>query len=53
MSIRENIQFCHHFNLDEYLRIWVDEYGAEPHPYQKGAFLVEGLPFYATEQSDA
>ena len=52
MSVRENIQFFHPFNPDEYLRILVDEYGAEPYTNQENAFLVEGLPFYAPKKSD-
>jgi len=52
MSIRENIQFFHRVDSNEYLRILVDEYGAQPHPIQQGAFLVDGLPFYAPQQND-
>lgn len=52
MSIRENIQFFHRFDPDEYLRILIDEHGAEPHPNQDDAFLVEGLPFYAPKQTE-
>ena len=51
MSIRENIQVFHHFDPDEYLRILIDEYGAECHPNQENAFMVEELPFYAPQQS--
>ncbi len=50
MSIRENIQFFHRVDPSEYLRILLDEYGAQPHPRQPGAFLVDGLPFYAPQQ---
>lgn len=52
MSIRENIQFFHRFDPGEYLRILLDEYGAQPHPRQPGAFLVDGLPFYSPQQAE-
>jgi hypothetical protein len=52
MSIRENIQFFHCIDMGEYLRILVDEYGAQSHPRQPGAFLIEGLPFYAPQHAE-
>ena len=52
MSIRENIQFFHRVDPSEYLRILLDEYGAQPHPRQPGAFLIDGLPFYAPQHVD-
>jgi hypothetical protein len=52
MSIRENIQFFHRVDPNEFLHILIDEYGAQPHPRQPGAFLIEGLPFYAPQQAE-
>jgi len=52
MSIRENIQCFSLFDPSEYLKILIDEYGAERHPSQEGAFLIDGLPFYAPKQSN-
>ena len=51
MSIRENIQFFHRVDPNEYLRVLIDEYKAQPHPHQPGAFLVDGLPFYPPQQA--
>jgi hypothetical protein len=52
MSIRENIQCFHRVDPNEYLRILIDEYGAQPHPNQENAFLVDGLPFYSPQQAE-
>ena len=52
MSIRENIQLFHRVDPTEYLRVLVDEYGAQPHPRQQNAFLIDGLPFYPPQQVD-
>ena len=52
MSVRENIQFFHQFDVDTYLSILKDEYGAKEHPKQPGSYLVEDLPFYAPKIMD-
>lgn len=46
MSVRENIQFFHQFDLDTYLEILKADYGAREHPTQSGCYLIDELPFY-------
>jgi hypothetical protein len=52
MSIRENIQCFHHVDPNEYLRILIDEYGAQPHPHQPDAFLIKGFTFYPPQHAE-
>jgi len=52
MSIRENIQFFHHFDVDTYLSFLREESCAQKHPEQAGAYLLDDLPFYAPKQID-
>lgn len=54
MSIRENIEIFHHFDIEEYLNVLKDEFHAREHPAQPGSFLVEepGLPFYKPKQME-
>lgn len=46
MSVRENMQFFHHFDIDDYLETLKAEHGAREHPSQAGCYLVDELPFY-------
>lgn len=46
MSVRENIQFFHQFDVDTYLEILKEERGAIDHPNQDECYLIDGLPFY-------
>jgi hypothetical protein len=50
MSLKENIQFFHKFDSDDYLAILLEEYDAREHPSQSNAFLIDDLPFYKPEQ---
>jgi len=52
MSIRENIQFHHRLDPEEYLEVLKNEYEVRNHPAQKDAFLIgdPGLPFYKPKQ---
>ena len=52
MSVRENIQIFHQFDIDTYLEILKSENGAKEHPNQPGCYLVGELPFYKPKQSD-
>ena len=52
MSVRENIQIFHQFDLDAYLEILKAEHGAKDHPGQSGCYLVDELPFYKPKQTD-
>ena len=52
MGIRENIQLFHPIDIDRYLNILVTEYGAEKHPQQAGAYLIDGLPFYKPQLAE-
>jgi len=52
MSLRENIQIFHHFDLDTYLEILKAKHGARDHPAQSGSYLLEGLPFYKPKQTE-
>lgn len=51
MSMRENIQIHHQFDVDTYIDI-LKENGAVEHPAQEGAFIIEEDPFYAPRQID-
>lgn|SRR5574341_122871 len=46
MSIRENIELFYPLDLEKYLETLRGEYGAQPHPAQPNAYIVEDLPFY-------
>jgi len=52
MGLRENIQLFHPVDVDRYLGILLSEYGAEEHPQQTGAYLIDGLPFYKPQQAE-
>ena len=52
MTVRENIQFFHHFDVSVYLSILKEECGAQEHPEQEGSYLIDDLPFYAPRQID-
>jgi hypothetical protein len=52
MSLRENIQIFHPLDIERYLQILKTEYGAREHPQQDGAYLIDGLPFYAPQQAE-
>lgn len=52
MSIRESLQIYCMFNVDEYLEVLQKQYGTEFHPTQKGAFVVDGLPFYKPQKAE-
>ncbi len=47
MSIRENIEIYYPLRIEQYLEALSREEGAQKHPDQAGAFIVEGLPFYS------
>ncbi len=49
MGLRENIQIFHPIDIERYLEMLKTAYGAQEHPQQAGAFLIEGLPFYAPQ----
>ena len=51
MSIRENIQFFHHVNIEKYMNVLRTKYGVKDHPAQENSFLIEnGPPFYKPQQ---
>ena len=52
MGLRENIQIFHPVDIELYLEILNSEYGAQEHPQQAGAFLIDGLPFYAPQLAE-
>lgn len=52
MTVRENIQILHRFEIEEYLEILKTKHGAKEHPKQAGCFLVDDLPFYKPKQND-
>ena len=52
MGLRENIQLFHLVDIDHYLDILKTEYGAEKHPQQDGAYLIDGLPFYKPQLAE-
>ena len=52
MSVRENIQIFHQFDVETYLEILKTEHGAEDHPSQSGCYLLDDLPFYKPKQTD-
>jgi len=52
MSVRENIQFYPGVNIEQYMEVFKTDYGAEAHPAQPGALLVDGLPFYSPQTAE-
>lgn len=52
MSLRENIQIFHPVDVDRYLEVLKTEYSAQKHLQQKGAYLIDGLPFYAPQLAE-
>jgi hypothetical protein len=46
MSVREVIWFFKQFDTNVYLDILKNEHGANGHPNQEGAYVVDELPFY-------
>jgi len=52
MTVRENIQIFHQFDVETYLEILKTEQGAKDHPGQPGCYLVDDLPFYKPKQAD-
>ena len=52
MSVRENIQIFHHFDVDTYLEVLRAEHGAKDHPTQPGCYFVDDLPFYEPKEMD-
>ena len=51
MTVRENIQIFHQFDVEAYLEILKSEHGAKGHPNQPGCYLIDNLPFYKPKQS--
>ncbi len=47
MSVRENIELYGGLDDERYIHTLTIEYGAVPHPDEKSAYIVEGLPFHA------
>ena len=52
MSLRENIQIFHPVDIERYLEVLKTEYGAQEHSQQKGAYMIDGLPFYSPQQAE-
>ena len=52
MSIRENIQIFHPIDIEGYLNVLKKEYGAQEHPKQADAYLLDDLPFYKPQQAE-
>ncbi len=54
MSIIENIEVFHRVDVDRYLIVLLNEFGARPNPNQRGTFLIDDppLPFYRPRQFD-
>ena len=52
MTLRENIQFFHCLDPEEYLEVLKNEYDVRDHPTQPEGFLIDdpGLPFYKPKQ---
>ena len=50
MSIRENIQIFAQININQYLGVLKNNYGASHHPNEPGALLVDELPFFVPQQ---
>jgi hypothetical protein len=54
MSVRECIWIDHPVNVEAYVQVLKEEFGAQPHPEQSGAFLIGDppLPFYEPKLVD-
>jgi len=54
MSVRECIWVHHPVNVENYIKVLKEEFGARPHPKQEGAFLIGDppLPFYQPKLID-
>jgi|SRR5579859_396827 len=54
MSLIENIEVFCNVNVDQYLVVLLNEFGARPNPKQPGTFLIDDppLPFYQPRQLD-
>lgn len=54
MSVRECIWIYHPINVEAYVQVLKEEFGAQPHPEQSGAFLIGDppLPFYEPKLID-
>src|SRR5271157_878595 len=52
MSIRENIEIFHKFDIETYISVLENEFGVRSHPAQMGCYLIDepGLPFYKPQQ---
>jgi len=51
VTVRENIQIFHQFDIETYLEILEAEHGAKENLNQPGCYLVDDLPFYKPKQS--
>jgi hypothetical protein len=47
MSVRENLELYGIQDETRYVNTLTTEFGATKHPKQRGALILEGLPFYA------
>ena len=54
MSIRENIEIFHQFDIETYLSVLENEFGVRSHPAQPGCYLIDepGLPFCRPQQME-
>ena len=52
MTVRENIQIFHQFDVETYLEVLKTEHGAKDHPAMPGCYLLDDLPFYEPRQAD-
>ena len=52
MSVRENIQLYPGIDVENYIEVLKSDFGAEEHPSQPDAFLVDELPFYYPQQTE-
>jgi len=54
MSVHDCIWVDHHVNVEAYLKVLTEEFGAQPHPEQEGALLIGDppLPFYEPKLID-
>jgi hypothetical protein len=52
MSIRENLQIFHPLPISKYIDVLQKQYGCEKHPAQAGAYMLDGLPFYAPQEAE-
>jgi hypothetical protein len=54
MSTIENIEVFCKVDVDQYLVVLLNEFGAQPNPHQEGTFVIDDppLPFYKPRQLD-